>query len=476
VVTTRQIAWNTASQVAARISAMAIGLVTLVVVTRYLGVRSYGDLVAITVYVSIFGVLFDLGVSTIVLRQLAQGLASPSELIGKVLVLRVGLSVVVTIAAGLLAFPIYGGASNEQIRTGILIALPMILANAIASTVSTFFQAQLKMARLAAVEVATQLVAFALVVVFVTLDTGFYSILAAMVAATLFNAAIALGIFRILVPIRLKIDVALWRRLLVQALPIGVALILNVIYFRLDAFLLSVLKGSRDVGIYGIAFRFSEMLTPFPLFFVSSVFPVMAAAASAQNNKRLRWITQRAFDVLLLAAVPVVLGTIVIAPQIVRLLGGIAFNDAVVPLRIVIFGTGIAFLTTLLAYVLVAIDRQRKSVWLSLLTLLVNLGLNLALIPPFGYVAAAAAATGTDMLLLVGLLFMVRHYAGFTPSPAIGAKAALAGGVMFGAVAAFHPTLPAAVALGAAVYGAVLYLLGVHEEIQLRQVLTRRAS
>jgi O-antigen/teichoic acid export membrane protein len=476
VVTARQIAWNTASQVVARVAAMAIGLATLVVVTRYLGVRTYGNLVAITVYVSVFGVFFDLGVSTIVLRQLAQRLASPSELIGKVLMLRLALAVVVTVLAGLLAFPIYGGASNQQIRIGILIALPMILAGAVASTVSTFFQAELKMARLAGVEVATQAVALGLVVLFVALDAGFYSILVATVAATLFNAAFALALFRVRVPIRLGIDVALWRRLLVQALPIGVALILNVIYFRLDAFLLSVLKGSRDVGIYGIAFRFSEMLTPFPLFFVSSVFPVMAAATAAQNPEQLRWITQRAFDVLVLAAVPVVLGTIVIAPQIVRLLGGIAFRDAVVPLRIVILGTGVAFLTTLFAYVLVALDRQRKGVWLSLLTILVNLGLNLALIPPYGYVAAAAAASGTDILLLAGLLFMVHRYGGFIPSPSIGVKAVFAGGVMFGAVAAFHPTLPVSVAIGAAVYGATLYVLGVHDEIQLRQVLTRRAS
>jgi O-antigen/teichoic acid export membrane protein len=476
VATARQIAWNTASQVAARVAAMAIGLATLVVVTRYLGVRAYGDLVAITVYVSVFGVFFDLGISTIVVRQLAQRQATPGELIGKVLTLRLALAVVVAAVAGLLTFAIYGGHEHHQLRLGMVIGLPIILASAVSSTVSTYFQAELKMARLAALEVGTQLFSLALVVLLVALDEGFYAIVAATVSATVFNALIALVLFRFLVPLRLQVDVTLWRRLFVQALPIGVALVLNVIYFRLDAFLLSVLKGPRDVGIYGIAFRFSEMLTPFPLFFVSSVFPVMATAVAAHNLEQLGWITQRAFDVLLLAAVPVVLGTIAIAPQIVRLVAGTDFSDAELPLRIVIFGTGVSFLATLFGYVLVALDRQRNGVWLSLLTLLVNLGLNLALIPPYGYVAAAAAASGTDTLLLIGLLLMVRRYSGVAPSLAIGAKALLAGAVMFGAVAAFHPTLPIAVALGAAVYGAGLYLLRVHEEIEIRRVLTRRAS
>jgi O-antigen/teichoic acid export membrane protein len=476
VTTSRQIAWNTASQVVARLAAMAIALATLVIVTRYLGVREYGDLVAITVYASVFGVFFDLGISTIVVRQLAQRLASPSDLIGSVLLLRLGLAAVVAAAAGLLAFPIYGGPEHHQLRLGILIALPTILGTAVSSTVASYFQAELKMARLAALEVATQVVALGLIALFAALDAGFYAIVAATTAAIVFNALVALALFRTLVPLRLHVDPARWRRLVVQALPIGVALILNVIYFRLDAFLLSVLKGSRDVGIYGIAFRFSEMLTPFPLFFVASVFPVMAAAIGAHNREQLWSVTQRAFDVLLLAAVPVVLGTIAIAPQLVRVLAGRAFGDAELPLRLVVFGTGVAFLTTLFGYVLVALDRQRNGVWLSLVTLLVNLALNLALIPPYGYVAAAAAASGTDTLLLVGLLFMVRRYGGFTPSVAIGIRAAIAGGVMFGAVFAFHPTVPAAVALGVAVYGGALYLLGVPQQIELRQVLTRRAS
>jgi O-antigen/teichoic acid export membrane protein len=476
VVTGRQIAWNTASQVAARLAAMGIALATLVLVTRYLGVRAYGDLVAITVYVSVFGVFFDLGISTIVLRQLAQRIASPEELIGKVLTLRLGLATVVALVAGLLAFTIYGGSEHHQLRIGIVIALPVILANAVSSTVTAFFQAELKMARLAAVEVATQLLALGLIGLFVALDEGFYAIVAATAAATVFSAAVALLLFRALVPLRFGIDFTLWRRLFVKALPIGIALILNVIYFRLDAFLLSLLKGSRDVGIYGIAFRFSEMLTPFPLFFVASVFPVLAATAAARRDDQLWRATQRAFDVLLLAAVPVVLGTIAIAPQIVHALAGGAFGDAELPLRLIIFGTGLAFLTTLFTYILVALDRQRAGVWLSSLTLLVNLGLNLALIPPYGYVAAAAAASGTDALLLVGLLVIVRHYCGFTPSLAIAVKAALAGGVMFGVVLAFHPNLPVAVVVGAAVYGAALYVLGVYDQIELRQLLTRRAS
>jgi O-antigen/teichoic acid export membrane protein len=476
VTTVRQIAWNTATQVAARLAAIAIAVTTLVIVTRYLGVRSYGDLVSITVYASVFGVLFDLGISTIVVRQLAQRRASPAELIGKVLTLRIGLAVVVALTAGLLAFPIYGGAEHHRLRIGILIALPIILATAVTTTVSTYFQAELKMARLAAAEVATQLVALGLIALFVALDKGFYAIVGATVAAFVFNALLALVLFRAVLPLRLQVDTRLWRKLVVQALPIGIALVLNVIYFRLDAFLLSLLKGPRDVGIYGIAFRFSEMLTPFPLFFVASVFPVLAAAVAVQNHEQFRAVVQRAFDVLVLAALPVVLGTIAIAPQLVRVIAGDAFGDAELPLRLVVFGTGITFIATLFGYVLVALDRQRNGLWLSLLTLLVNLGLNLALIPPYGYVAAAAAASGTDALLLAGLVVMVRRYSGFRPSLLVGAKGVLAGGVMFGVVAAFHPTVLVAVILGVAVYGAGLFLLRVHQEIELGQLLPRRAS
>lgn len=469
----QRIAWNTGSQAIGRVVALAIGLVTTILVTHHLGVRGFGNLTAVTVYISLFSVFFDWGIPTVVVRDLSRGHARPADLVGRALALRLGLAVVVAAVAGILALPIYSGGTKDQIRNGILLALPMILFGSVASTVATLFQAQLKMARLAAAELASQIVTVLLIVLAVVSDRGLYAIVGAVVVGNGIYALSALALFGRLAPIRPRIDIVLWRRLFRQALPLGVALVLNTIYFRLDAFLLSLLKGSRDVGIYGIAFRFSEMLMPFALFAAASVFPVITATVSAGERPQLLRALQRTFDVLVVAAVPIVLGTIAIAPQIVRFLAPPSFAPATTPLRIVIVGTGLSFLSTFFSFVVIALDRQRDALWLNALALLFNLGLNLALIPPYGYIAAAWVATGSEVVILSGLVFLTSRFVHFLPSPAVAWKALLAGGVMFAVVLAFHPTLPIAVVLGALVYAGAVFVLRIHRAIGLSELLVR---
>jgi len=157
-----------------------------------------------------------------------------------------------------------------------------------------------------------------------------------------------------------------------------------------------VLKGSHAVGIYGVASRLLEALVAFPGFFYLSVFPLFAQAAARNDLPSLRNVAQRTFDLLVLAAVPVVLGTLTIAPEVVHALAGSGFSRAVTPLRIVIAGGGLMFVNGLFSYILIALQRQVVLFWVSLAALAVNVGLNLALIPSYSYTAAAAIATGSS--------------------------------------------------------------------------------
>jgi O-antigen/teichoic acid export membrane protein len=470
----RRVAWNTSYQALARGIGLCLALVSLVFLTRYLGVAGYGRFTTVTVYISVFVVLFDWGIGTIVVRRLAIDSTSAAELIGKTLTLRILLGIATAGVAGALAAGIY--ADKPEIRNGIFVALPIIVVLAVVSALATFFQAELRMGWMAVAETAGQVVAVALILGLIAADAGFYAIVAATVAAAVVNAVLVLVFFSRRVPIRPRIDVALWRRLFVEALPLGIALILNTIYFRLDAVLLSVLKGPHDVGIYGIAFRFSEMLTPFALYFATSMFPLLSRSSSEGRTEEIRALIQRSFDVVVVVALPIVLGTIVVAPQIVDALAGAEFAPAATPLRIVVVGTGLAFVSTLLGYVTIALGRQKQILWLNVVALGFNLVLNLALIPPYGYLAAAWVATASEALIAAGLVWMTWRLTGFRPASSVPLRALIASGAMAAAVAAFHPNLAVAVVVGVVVYGAALVLLRVHDQLQLSQLFARRAS
>ena len=465
----RQVAWNTIAQTAARAGVLGLGLITTTLLTRYLGVSSYGDYIIVSVYVSVFAVVFDWG-SPPRLARARPRVDNPDALVGKAVALRLALAVPVALVAALVAVALYGG----QARNGILIALPTIFAVAVMNTLVPIFQVRLKMDRVAAAEIGSQALGAGLIVALVLADRSFYELVLATVIATVSYALLVYLFSRRLAHFRLSVDVAVWRRLLRVALPLGVAVVVGTIYFRADALILSLLKDSHDVGIYGVAYRFYEMTIPFPAFFLAPVFPLLSAAAiSSAGLGEFVQLLQRSFDVLVVAAAAVVAVTVPLAPDLVRLVGGEEFADSARPLRILMVGAAFAFLASLFLFALIALDRQQRVLVLTLVALVVNLALNFALIPSYGYTAAAAIATGTQLVIVVGALYLVRRYTSFVPGSRVLVRAGIAGAAVLVALAV--SPLPFVVDLvgGAALYGVLLLAFRIDRELDLHQLLRR---
>jgi O-antigen/teichoic acid export membrane protein len=121
---------------------------------------------------------------------------------------------------------------------------------------------------------------------------------------------------------------------------------------------------------------------------------------------------------------------------------------------------GLLFLNNAFIYTLTAMNRQNDFTRLSLATLAVNVVLNLALIPAFGYLGASWAAVLTELALFAGGWWLVRrHLAGLPVLRSI-ARILVSGAVMGIVVAVLH-TLPIVLLVGVAavVYALALVLL-----------------
>jgi O-antigen/teichoic acid export membrane protein len=466
----RRVAWNTIAQAAGRAVTLALSLVTTVLLTRHLGVSGYGVYVTVTVFVPFFALFFDAGVTTFVVRGLSTD-ETRTDLFREALGLRLSLALPAMLLAFGIALLVYGGSDGETTRTAVAVGLPLILTLSVASAVTALFQARLQMDRAALAEVVGQATAVGLVVLAVATDGSINAIVAAAVVGSLVNTTLLLLLARRMAPVRPLFRLSSWMSLLRQALPLGLALMIAAVYFRADAVLLSVMKGSDAVGIYGVAYRLLEAVVAFPGFFYVSIFPLFAQAAARRDLANLRDVTQRAFDLLTVAAVPVVAGTTMLAPELVRALAGSGFEATVTPLRIVIVGGGLMFINGLFSYLLIAVGRQTTLLWVGLATLALNLGLNVALIPAYSYTAAAAVATGSEALGLLTLFVLVWRAVRFAPQLTVTAKAALAGSLMVVCLAFTPSNLALMITVGVCVYAAALLLLRTHVSLELRELL-----
>jgi O-antigen/teichoic acid export membrane protein len=452
----RRVASNTAVQLAGKGVILAIGAVSIAVVTRYLGPDDYGKYTLALMYVQVFGVLADVGLFTTVVREISKAPERTEELVGNTLVLRLLLAIVViAVAAGVSLLLPY----ETEVRTAILIAGAPLLFGMLTTTFVAVLQARLRMGRAVVGDVVGRAVSLGLLALVVTLDLGLYAVLGTAAAGALATLVITLVLTRGLAPIRPLVDLAVWRTLLKAAVPLGLALAINALYFRADTLIISLYQPYGQVGLYTLAYRVLELALVVGTIFLNSTFPVLSEAV-VRDQARARRTIQLSTEVCVALGAPLVAAGLVLAPQIIELAGGEDFEQAAVPLRILLAAGALAWVNGVFGYALIARERQASALWLNLSALAFNVGLNFLLVPRYGIEAAAIVTVASEVLILVGSYPLMRRHYQFFPKPRTLLPALVAATTMGGLLWLFDDApLAVLVPAGAAVYGGLLCLL-----------------
>jgi len=249
-----------------------------------------------------------------------------------------------------------------------------------------------------------------------------------------------------------------WRSLLLTAIPLGLALAINAIYFRADTLIISLYKPYEDVGLYTLAYRVLELALVIGTVFLNTTFPVLSEAVARDMPRALRTI-QASSEVCVVLGAPLVAGGLALAPQIVDLAGGDDFAGSADPLRILLAAGALAWINGVFGYALIAAERQGAALWLNVTALAFNVGLNFLLIPRYGIDAAAIVTVASEVLILAGSYVLMRRNFDFFPAPRTLPAALSAAAVMGGLVwVASDLPLLAVAPLGLVVYAGLLWM------------------
>jgi O-antigen/teichoic acid export membrane protein len=453
----RTVAWNTAAQAAGKAAVLAIGAVSIAVTTRYLGAEQYGQLALALAFVQMLGLLADLGLLTVVVREISRNPSSTERLVGNTLTLRLALSAAVIAGSGLISLAL---PYDERVRVAILIAgVPLVLGLASTALVAVL-QARLRMDRAVVGDVTGRIATFGALVAVVSLDLGFYAVVATGIVGALVTLAITWAMVRPLARIRPAIRREVWRALLVAALPVGAALAVTEVYFRADTLIVSLFRSYDEVGFYALAYRVIELLGVLPAIVMTSVFPLISRHL-AESRELASRIVDATADLFVAVGTPLAAGGLVVAPQLVRLIAGDDFDGAATPLRILLVAGALSFVSGLLGLTLIAGGRQGSALRLALAALAFNVPLNFALVPSLGIDAAAAVGVASEVLLVAGGLFFVRRELGIAPRFRLLWRALAAAAVMAGVLALVDDwSLALLLPLGVVLYTVGLWALG----------------
>ncbi len=391
----RRAASDVVLQIVARVLNALLGVAVTIVLVRGLEAQGFGEWSTLQSIVTIVGYLGILGLNEVAVRHAAMDPAHESVWISALFSLMLIISVPVTVIA--LAVGVAITHSTAAHIAAILLSLTC-LVNAIGS-VRVVFQLRVRNSWTAGFELANGILWAIGVFVVAAVGGGLVAFAAAFLAAlaivTIIQFVIALPQFEL----RLRGGGHARRELIVMGVPFAIASLLYLGYTQVDQVLVFQLAGAREAGLFGVANRVLDRALVIPASILATLFP-MLAAAYGMDMARLRALVQTATEVLLTATLPLVCLVAVIATPLLRLMFGPQFAAAGPALAILMIVYAISAFSYMAGDLVIVLRMQRRYIAYAVAGLIANVGLNVLLIPRYGFIAAAWVNVVSEALVI----------------------------------------------------------------------------
>jgi O-antigen/teichoic acid export membrane protein len=195
-----------------------------------------------------------------------------------------------------------------------------------------------------------------------------------------------------------KTNIATLKLVLKTTLPLAIVALIGTIMGNTDIYMLGIWRTPEDIGVYSAAHRFFQFIIIIPSMIATATLPLMSRLAN-KDNEKFKNILERTLSLFMIIVIPIALGGLVLANQIVPMTFGPQYLAAIPVLQILMVMLLVSSPLILLINSIFAYNEQRKLVWANIFGVLVNILFNLLLIPKFGVTGAAMATLGSTSIV-----------------------------------------------------------------------------
>jgi O-antigen/teichoic acid export membrane protein/peptidoglycan/xylan/chitin deacetylase (PgdA/CDA1 family) len=408
----RRIGRNTVVRSAGELVAKAATLVFFVLVARELGTSAFGDFTFALSLVTILMLSAGFGTDSLIAREVGRDASRVHQYLTNVVAIKLLASaLLVAVGVGVAALE---GESSTTLIVVLILGLG-VAVETLGQSWHAVLQAYERMEFISAALVFQRLLTTVVGIAVLAAGGEIVAVSLVYLGGAVAGLAFATWVNRrFVVAPQIVLDRSQWLPMLRLAAPIGVATLLYTLLLKVDATLIGFLAGEDDnsqVGLYGAAFRLVE-----GTMFLSWAFGAAALPWLARRGVDERESLSRAFQLGLKATAvvltPIGLAFVLLAPELIDLLYGPAYEGAVVPLRVLGMITVLYGLNFFTSTLLTARDRPGRFTVAVAAVAVQNVVQNLILIPPHGAVGAAATAATSGVLLAVISVWQTRSVTG----------------------------------------------------------------
>lgn len=389
-----KVAEQTSWQIFGKIVSSLSTFTALSLITRNYIKDDVGVYTLATTYLTMFFIISDLGLNAYVITKLTD---SPSEA-NKLFNARLYWSFGLMIIAVLLSFSLPLG--SPVFALAVVIGSISIIGNGIFTSCNLIFQQQLKYERSIIGSSIGALVTLAVICITVFLRLPIYLVIVSLGLGWMVNGLAAIILAKSFYRFKLlKLDFEYFHSTLEKVWPISLTLILNVVYFRFDSFILAATRNLAEVGIYNLSFTLFQTALVVPTFIMNSYYPIILK--ELHDKTRLYHQVRRAFGAMIVLSIIGTFLTWLLSPFIINLIGGGNFSESTKSLNILAVSFPAFFGSALLMWLYVSFKRYKVLLIIYLIGMLINISLDLIFVPQYSYIAASWITVFGEYLILI---------------------------------------------------------------------------
>jgi len=459
----RRIAKNTIALFTAQIVVALLTIVLTIFIARYLGDVIFGKYSFAIAFTAFFVIFSKLGYETLLVREVAKDRSSAKEYMNNILGIRLILSLIIfvfiIITINLMNYP------NDTKLVVYLFGFYYILES-LSEIYKVAFRAFQIMEYEAITKIIANIIRVSLSIIVLFLGYGLIEIALIFILSGIFDIIFSIIVCnKKVVKSKPSISLKFFKETLRIVLPLSMITIFSLIYVRADTIMLSILKGDEVVGWYNAAYQLVLGFKPIPHLFMTALFPLMSFYYVSSKDS-LKMMYEKSFKYLFILGLPLAVGITLVADKIIIIFFEMEFFNSIIALQILSWDILFLFLSMCLSFVLVSMNKQTPMAIFAGFSALINVVINLLLIPSYSYVGAAVATIASEAFLFIAWFILVSKNLHILPFTKIIIKPLIACGAMALILYYFH-SLNAMLLISIAIatyFGLIYVLKGLSDE------------
>jgi len=401
----KHIGRNIISLVISRALAAVILFLIYTRLIQYLGPNAAGEYGLLSAYLTVFSFFVDLGMQQLVIKKVSENKAEA----GKYLVNYFGIQFLLGLFfMGIMDVLILTGHYPPVVRNALFLASFGLLLSSLTMPLMAIINSFQRLSIIAKVNFVNSIINGTMMVLAITFRKNIFFLAFIPGIVSLFDIVVySFLVHKKFAKFTFQIDFKFWKQMFVWNMPFMLLTIFSI-YNRIDTLILPHLRGFTENGYYTAVYKFWDTLAFLPAVVAASLYPFFAEALARGERQSVTHVLETYTRYMIAVGVPLTVGAFLLSNRLTLAFYGAAFAPAAPALWLLVAAVSVLIIYAPVNSLIVS-QMTKTATKITGINLVFNLGLNLLLIPKYGFVAAAVITLCSEIIQWAGYTYFVNR-------------------------------------------------------------------